>query len=182
MSTATQSAETKNAPQSIEVKKGRPEHVRDTVASFFDEVHKVREEIAKRAREIFDSNGIVGRDLENWLTAEREVLWEPSIEVSEKDNRFVTKVAVAGVDPKDLQVQVTPDELLIAAESKHEHTETKGEVHCCEFATGKLFRRVRFSKRVDPDKSTAQLKNGMLHVITPIAEGLLPKRLPVQGT
>ena len=91
------------------------------------------------------------------------------IELTEKDNEFSISVAVPGVDPKDIDIEVTPEYLLVKAESRHEHQEDKGLVHMCEFEPGNLFRSIRFPKAIDPDKVQAEFKNGVLHVSAGVA-------------
>src|SRR5687767_6897804 len=87
--------------------------------SVWDELQKVEDRIMRRAYDIFRSSGsLFGRDLDNWLTAERELIRKPAIEVTEKDNQFEIRADVAGFDPKDLSVEVTPDDLLVKGEKK----------------------------------------------------------------
>ena len=136
--------------------------------SVWDQIQKMEQQIMRRAYEIFNSNG-VGQDLENWLAAEREMIWKPAIELSEKDNQFLLRIVVAGVDPKDLRVEVTADELLVRAESQTRKKEKKGEIHTSEFQSGSLFRLVRFPKKVNPDQVKAEVKNGLLEITVPVA-------------
>ena|SRR5688572_9510379 len=101
--------------------------------SFWDEFQKMEDRIMRRAYDIFQGNGSVfGQDLDNWLTAERELIWKPAIELTEKSSHFEVKVAVAGVDPKDLKVEVTTEDLLVKGETRTEKKE-EGEVHTSEF-------------------------------------------------
>jgi HSP20 family molecular chaperone IbpA len=109
--------------------------------SIFDQLNALHEQIMKRAFEIFDGNGhVFGRDLEDWLQAERELVLKPAIELEEKDHEFRLQIAVPGVDPKDIHIEATPEDILVKAETRHEHKEEKGQVHICEFASGNLFR------------------------------------------
>ena len=64
----------------------------------------------RRAYEIFSGNGgIFGKDIEDWLQAERELVWKPAIELEEKENEFLLQVAAPGIDPKDIDiVRATP--------------------------------------------------------------------------
>ena len=94
--------------------------------SVWDELRKMEEQIMQRAFDIFQGNGsVLGKDLDNWLAAERELVWKPAIELSEKDNQFEIRVAVAGIDPKDLNVEVTAEDLLVKGETKTEKKEEK---------------------------------------------------------
>ena len=137
---------------------------------FFDELKQMQDRVMHRAYDLFETRGkALGRDLEHWLAAERELIWKPSIELTEKGNEFSLRIAVPGVDPKDIDIEVTPEYLLVKAEARHEHGEDRGHVHICEFESGNLFRSIRFPKTINPDKVKAEFKNGELYVNAAIA-------------
>jgi len=140
------------------------------VESIADEMENIHGQVAQRAHEIFEKTfEPFHRDLDNWLAAEAELTWKPPVELSEKDDCFVVRIAIPGVNSKDLDVRVTPDDLLINAAVRHEHTEKRGAVLICEFPSGTLFRAVRFPKRINPDEVEAEFKNGMLRLTAQIA-------------
>lgn len=150
--------------------------------SIFDELNLLHERIMRRAYEIFDGRGhIFGTDLENWFQAERELVWKPSIELEEKDNVFRLQIGAPGVDPKNIDVEVTAEDILVKAELSHEHKEERGKVHICEFASGKLFRAIHLPKRIDPDKVKAEFKNGLLTLEAVIAEEARAKKVQVEA-
>jgi HSP20 family protein len=150
--------------------------------SFWDEIQKMEERVMRRAYDISQGNGSFGRDLDNWLAAERELVRKPAIEVVEKDNRFEIKVAVTGIDPKDLKVDVTEEDLLVKGETRTEKKkEEKGEVYTSEFESGSLFRSIHFPKKVVPNKVKAEIKNGLLTVTAPIAEEARTQKVKVQS-
>src|SRR5262245_28718682 len=132
-------------------------------SSIFDQMRDMQEHIMRRAYEIFERNGgVVGRDLENWSEAERELMWRPAFELSEKDGKFQLEAAVAGLETKDIDIEVTPEDIILKANVQHQHTDAKGTVHYCEFDSGKMFRSIHLPKRINPDKVRAELKNGLL--------------------
>jgi HSP20 family molecular chaperone IbpA len=137
-------------------------------------VHQIREmqdRIMRRAYEIFEQTGnALGRDLENWTQAERELVWKPHFELCEKDNEFQLKVAVAGVEAKDIDIEGTPEDIVLTANTQHQHTDEKGIVHYCEFETGKMFRAIHLPKKIDPDKVKVEFKNGLLRLTAEIAK------------
>jgi len=150
--------------------------------SFWDDLQKMEERIMRRAYDIFRVNGsALGKDLENWLAAERETIWKPPIELTEKNNQFEVQVAVAGVDPKDLKVEVTSDGLLVKGETKTEKKEEKGEVYTSEFQSGSLFRSIHFPKKVDADKVKAEIKNGLLTIVAPIAQEAKARKVDIHA-
>ena len=150
--------------------------------SVFDEIAKTQDQIMRRAYDIFNANGaFFGRDVEDWLQAERELVWKPAIEIEERDGEFRLRVALPGVDPKHLEVRVTPEDILIKSETKHEHEEKEGEICTCEFASGNLFRSIHLPKKIDADKVKAEFKNGILTLKAPVAEEARAKKVAVEA-
>ena len=142
-----------------------------SVDSIAADVELVRDQVKRRAREISETReNPFGSDLDNWLAAEAELMWKPPIEVSEKDDCFLVEVAVPGVSPNDIDIRVTPEDLLISTAVRHEHMLQKGTVHTCEFPSGVLFRTVRFPKRITPDKVQTEFRNGMLMLTVEVAK------------
>ncbi|HEX4999263.1 MAG TPA: Hsp20/alpha crystallin family protein [Terriglobia bacterium] len=139
--------------------------------SILSEIERMRDRVMQRAYDIFSRSGErPGREVGNWLEAESELVWNPAMELAEKDNGFRIEVAIAGVDPKDIVIEATPEDILIKADVHHEHTAKKGEVHVCEFAHGSLFRSIRLPRRIDVDKVKAEFRNGLLILEAPAAE------------
>ena len=142
-----------------------------TVGSVLAEVEGMQRHIAQRAQEIFRARGgAVGQAVEDWIKAERETIWRPAFEVRRTKDAFVVEAAVAGIDHKQLDVQVTPTELVLGAPVHHSDREQEGEIVLCEFANGPLFRSYQFPAPVDPARVSAELRNGMLRVTAPIAQ------------
>jgi HSP20 family protein len=151
--------------------------------SIFDELNKMHDRIMKRAFEIFDGNGhAFGKDLEDWLRAENELVWKPAIEIEEKDKEILLRMATPGVDPKDIDIEVTPEDILVRAETHHEHKEEKGKVHVCEFTSGSLFRSVHLPKKINPDRVKAEFKNGILSLTAEIVKQAQPHKIAAKAS
>jgi HSP20 family protein len=141
-----------------------------TVDSVIDEVQGMQRHIAARAEEIFRARGgTLGHALEDWIRAERDTIWRPALEVRKTKDAFIIEVAVAGVDPKQFDVQVTATELVLTAHVHHSDREQEGEVVLCEFAKGPLFRSFTFPQAIDPARVSAEYRNGLLRVTAPLA-------------
>jgi HSP20 family protein len=150
--------------------------------SIFDEIERMQDRIMRKAYDIFRWNGsIVGKDLEDWLQAERELVWRPAIELQEKEDEFLLQVAAPGVNPKDIDIEVTPEDILVRADIHHEHRKEEGKTHICEFAHGNLLRSIHLPKKIDPDKVKAEFKDGMLSLKAPVAEEARAKKIPLQA-
>jgi HSP20 family protein len=151
--------------------------------SILNELNKLHNRIMNRAYELFDGNGhVFGKDLDDWLQAEKELVWKPAIELEEKDNKFRVQIATPGIDPKDLDIEITPEDILVKAETQHEHKEQKGQVHVCEFRSGNLFRSIHLPKKIDPDKVKAEFKNGMLELTAELAKEAQARKVEVKAS
>jgi HSP20 family molecular chaperone IbpA len=146
-------------------------HVREsTLDAILQDVDAVQQKVKARAHELFrERGGEWGRALDDWLTAERECVWRPPVELSERDGSMMLEMAAAGVDGAQLDIRLTPQEVVITAPMRHVHDDTKGTVHVCEFKRGSLFRSVRFPHPVDPSRARAEFQNGLLRLSVPLA-------------
>jgi len=130
------------------------------------------QEVRHRAFDYFQQRGeLLGNDWEDWLRAEREVLWRPPAEMFENASTIVLRVAVPGFAPKSIQVTATPHSLLIQATETHQHDGLQDRLHFCEFGQ-QLFRRFDLPARVDPDKVSARLDKGIVEIVASIARPL----------
>jgi HSP20 family protein len=140
-------------------------------SSILEQMKEIQDRIMRRAYEIFEHNGSMpGRDHENWTQAERELVWKPPFELCEKDGQFQLEVAIAGVDAKDIDLEVTREDIVLTANTQHQHTAKKGFVHYCEFEPGKMFRAIHLPKKIDTDKVRAEIRNGLLRMTAGIAQ------------
>ena len=149
--------------------------------SILKDLTELHESINKRAYELFLSpEGLLGGPLSDWFRAERELVWRPAIELRQKDGQFELEAALAGVDPKNLDVQVTPEDILITATGEHSHETKEGTIHVCEFASGRLFRSVHLPERIDPESVKAEYRNGMLRLTATVAK-TATKKVDIQA-
>src|SRR6266705_3086006 len=148
------------------------------ISSILDEMNQMQDRIMRRAYDLFERNGrLFGRDLDHWLQAEREFLWKPAVELREGDGEFVLEAAVSGLDLKDIDIEVTPEDIVLKADIQHEHNEKKSTVHICEFESGKMYRSIHLPKRINPDKVKAEFKNGLLRLKAEFAEEARAKKI-----
>ena len=144
--------------------------------TIFDELEELHNVISRRAYDLFRRRGdLWGGPLADWLSAERQLVWKPAIELRQKGNRFEVLAATPGVEAKDLDVQITPEDVLIKADIGHTHTPEEGAVELCEFNGGQLFRSIHFPERIDRDSATAEYRNGMLRVTASVAKSAAQK-------
>jgi HSP20 family protein len=140
-------------------------------ADLFERAEKMYESIARRAFEIFENNGrSFGRDLENWLRAEAELLHPVHVDMTEADGSLAVRAEVPGFTANELEVSVEPNRLTISGkrEAKEEHKEKKSVYR--ESCSNQILRLIDLPQRVDAAKATATLKDGVLELKMPKAE------------
>jgi HSP20 family protein len=135
-----------------------------------DELQQVHKSIAERAYDLFLRRGAAGGDeWTDWFAAEREMVRRPAVDVLEKDGTFTVSASLAGVDPQEVEVDISPRDVVIKAQTSHWHDDRDVHVYQCEFKPGQIFRLVHLPQPVDATRAQAELENGVLHVTAPIA-------------
>ncbi|MGE3774206.1 MAG: Hsp20/alpha crystallin family protein [Gammaproteobacteria bacterium] len=144
-----------------------PARAVETLDDVLDEMHS---RITQRAFELFETHGLCGcRELDDWLSAERELCWQPPISVVERDGTVTVEMAMPGLKPDDVDVQMTDHRILVRGESGRAHAEENERVHVDELPHGQIFRCVELSTPLEPAAARATLRDGMLKIEVPVA-------------
>ena len=113
----------------------------------------VSEQIRALAYHLFQSRGgNDGRDLDDWLEAERELILAPSSEVVQRDGKFEIRMPAEGYEPREIHVTALPGSLVVKAASERNAGQKI------------LLRTIDLPEPVDADRTTARFDNGMLYV------------------
>ena len=142
------------------------------VESVAGEVEAMQRQIASHAEELHGTHR-GGQPLDDWLAAEGATIWRPALEVQQSNGAYVVEAALAGLEPRQIDVRVAPGDVLISANVHHRHQHT-GDALLCEFCTGPLFRSYHFAHPVDPVRTRAEYKNGLLRITAPLAPARTP--------
>jgi HSP20 family molecular chaperone IbpA len=157
----------------------KPATTRDDKESLMDRFERLHQAIEQRARRLFEENGWnFGHDLCNWLQAEREVLSPVRLELNETESELILKAEVPGFTEKELEVNVEPNEVYLTGRKAETKEEKEGKTVYSERRSTQLFRRFSLPRAIDPEKTTATIKDGVLEVRLPRAEA--QKKIPVR--
>lgn len=138
--------------------------------------------ISNRAYELFAQRGYVhGQHFEDWLRAESELLQPVPVEITDNEEAFTVRAEVPGFVPKDLEVKVEPSRLLIRGESEKSKQRTSGKTIYSECQKNQIFRVVNLPTKVNPDKVTANVQDGVLHVTLPKSTTVRANRVEVKA-
>ena len=142
--------------------------VRQEPRDVHEDFDKIYDSIARRAFELFQGDGQwFGRDLDNWLRAEAEVLHPLHMDVLESDGNFTVRAEVPGFNAKELDIKVEPRSLTIAGRREKEMKD--GKKICSESCADQILRAVSLPVDVDTTKVSASLKDGILTIDLPKA-------------
>ena len=136
----------------------------------FDRIQQTYDSIAQRAFEIFDNNGRWrGRELNDWLQAESELLHPVQLELEESDDNLAVRAEVPGFSTKELEIHVGPRKLTITGKHEAQEESKKGKTVYSERCAKEILRVVDLPAEVDSSKVTATLKDGILSLEMPKA-------------
>jgi len=139
------------------------------LAPIFEEIGKRFDDVRRRAFEFFQKRGEPGDPLDDWLKAEREIMGWAAAELIEKEGAYQAEVALPGFDAKEVEVTVTPTEIVVHAVSKEEKHGEEKNVVWTEFGSRDLYRRLEAPGPIDTEKTTATIEKGMLRIVAPKA-------------
>jgi HSP20 family protein len=128
--------------------------------------------VARRAYEYFEARGReFGHELEDWFRAESELMRCVPVEIKEADGQITVRAEVPGFAADEIKVSVEPQRLVISGKSEKTTEETKEQTLLSEFRSNQFCRELRLPSEVEPDKTTAAIKDGVLELVFAKASG-----------
>lgn len=94
----------------------------------------------------------------------------PDVDVTETDKELRIAAELPGMEEKDLNIELSGNQLTIRGEKKEEHDETEGDRHISERRYGSFQRTMQVPETVNAAKISANMKNGVLTVVLPKTE------------
>jgi HSP20 family protein len=106
--------------------------------------------------------------------------WWPAVESWASEGNLHVRVALPGVDPKDVDLTVTDDVLTVKGQRKHQAETRNGSHFLREFSYGAFERALVLPEGVDPAGVTAKFVNGMLEITIPAPVAAAPKKVEIE--
>lgn len=114
-----------------------------------------------------------------WLSELSWNGWAPSLDVNESEDAITVRVEVPGVDPKEIDVSVSDDVLIISGEKREESEERGDGFYHAERRFGSFRRSVALPAAIDSERVSAEYDKGVLTIRLEKSEKDVPKRIPV---
>jgi HSP20 family protein len=105
--------------------------------------------------------------------------FKPAVDIYDNDKDIVIKAELPGMDKKDMVVHVNGRFLTLKGERSSENDVKEDNYHRRERSYGKFERVFTLPVKVDPDKITADYKDGILKIHIPKPEEQKPKQITV---
>ena len=103
----------------------------------------------------------------------------PRAEVTSDDSAWHVRMALPGIKPKDVHVEVTDNVLMVSGEHTMEE-EQQGAKRQTELSYGRFERSFTLPKTVNVDGVTAEFENGMLELMLPMMASAKPRVIEVK--
>jgi len=131
--------------------------------------------LQNRINRLFDDPLMpINRDDDDFLGA-----WNPAVDLFEKDDSFVIKAELPGLDKKDISVELKDRVLMLKGERKCENEVKEENYYRRERSYGKFQRAFNLPSDLDPDKIKADFKDGVLEISIPKPEAQKPKPITI---
>jgi HSP20 family protein len=142
---------------------------RDLFANF----ERMRREIDELFGDVFERTGL----------GQRRTTFAPEVDVyyCGKPARAIVKVAIAGIDPEDVTLEIRGRTLVIAGERRAQ--EAEGRLYQqIEIAHGPFKRAIELSADVEAERASASYHDGVLRIEVPLAQhDESARRIQIEG-
>ncbi len=105
--------------------------------------------------------------------------WNPVVDVYDNDENIVIKAELPGIDKKDINIDVKDGVLTLKGERTYDNEVKKDKYYRRERSFGRFERAFQLPADVDPEKISADYKDGILKIDIPKPEGKKPKQITV---
>ena len=106
-----------------------------------------------------------------------EMIWAPSIEVAEKEDKFLVKVELPGVKEEDIEISIAGNTLTIEGKKETESAVEKKGFYYTESSYGSFSRSMTIPSTIDANKIEANCDKGVLEITLPKTPEVKPKKI-----
>ncbi len=106
--------------------------------------------------------------------------WAPTVDVAESENEVTVRAEIPGIDPKDLEVNITGNQLVLAGEKKEWSEKKEKDFYQSESRSGSFRRTIPLPPSVDAEKVEAEYANGVLTIHLQKTQKTPPKKVDVK--
>ncbi|MDD5765317.1 MAG: Hsp20/alpha crystallin family protein [Candidatus Marinimicrobia bacterium] len=103
----------------------------------------------------------------------------PNVDIEELEKEFHIVAELPGVKKEDVHIQLEDNILTVTGEKKRENETDKKNIHRSERSFGNFQRTFRLPEQTDQSTIQADFKDGILNIVIPKKEAVLPKQIEI---
>jgi HSP20 family protein len=128
------------------------------------------------------NNRMSGMNANPWMQNAQD-MWAPELETFLREDQFVVRMDLPGVNKEDVNVEVTEDAVVIHGERQQTHQEERDGFFRSERSYGRFYREVQLPEGAQPDTAKANYRDGVLEisVTAPPRQLTRPRRVEIGG-
>lgn len=122
-----------------------------------------------------------GREVEAARQSQEQLMLEPvPVKIYQSDDRLTVAAPMPGLEPQDIEVEVTPDDHLILHGRLRGFLKGIKTLVLDEWTVGGYHRELKLTSAVDATMANVTYGNGVVVVVLPISQQTRPARLRLQ--
>ncbi len=127
-----------------------------------------------------DSEPLVKEEEEPLNEIFEETEGELAIDVYQTPTNFIVESTIAGVNPENIDISITPESIIIRGKREKEEKVKAENYLYQECYWGGFSRSIILPQEIDPDKAQANIKNGILKISLPKINKTKGKKIKVK--
>jgi HSP20 family protein len=105
----------------------------------------------------------------------------PPVDIHETDKTYVVTAEVPGIDPKNIDVRLEGNTLIIRGEREQQRDEDIGTMHRSERSFGSFSRAFTLPQDVQTETINAKFRNGVLTITVPKSQTMPSKQVQIEA-
>ena len=105
--------------------------------------------------------------------------WAPRMDVMEDDEQYRVRLAMPGIKPEDVQINLEQNVLTVSGELRQEAAPSGARYIHQEHLYGRFTRSLALPAGVDAGNASADFEHGVLTITVPKAEAARPRRISI---
>jgi HSP20 family protein len=108
-----------------------------------------------------------------------EQVFSPVLESGWNENEMCVRAILPAVEPKDIQLSVRGNELVLEGQRQAPANWSKGAY--TQLPYGRFYAAVTLPQGLDLERVNSRLHDGVLDITIPLAEQMRPRQIPIQS-
>jgi HSP20 family protein len=114
-------------------------------------------------------------------TSSTTASFTPAADVTHSSDKWTVSMAIPGIDPKNVEINIVGHSLRVRGERKFEGYRKGVEPILSEISYGRFEREFTIPDQIESEKVEATYRHGILELTLPLKESAKPRRVEIAG-